>query len=183
MRLVLRRLLFVLLPLLGCAGWFTYSLAQDAGPPAKESGDGEMAEDELPKTEVEWRKRLTSAEFKVLRKKGTERAFSGKYWKNHDPGQYACAGCGQKLFSSEAKFESGTGWPSFFQPVDKENVKMAYDDTGAYRRVEVLCRRCGGHLGHVFDDGPAPTGLRYCINSICLKFEPAEKANADKSGR
>jgi peptide-methionine (R)-S-oxide reductase len=122
----------------------------------------------LPETEDEWKKKLTREEYQILREKGTERAFSGEYWDQKSPGVYKCAGCGQELFDSETKFDSGTGWPSFYRPVEEDNVETATDDSHGMRRTEVVCSRCGGHLGHVFEDGPAPTGLRYCINSVSL---------------
>jgi peptide-methionine (R)-S-oxide reductase len=122
----------------------------------------------LPETEDEWKKKLTREEYQILREKGTERAFSGEYWDQKSPGVYKCAGCGQELFDSETKFDSGTGWPSFYRPVEEDNVEAATDDSHGMRRTEVVCSRCGGHLGHVFEDGPAPTGLRYCINSVSL---------------
>lgn len=126
--------------------------------------------DEVVKTKEEWKKILTPEQFRILREKGTERAFSGKYANSHDHGIYRCAGCGLDLFRSEDKFESGTGWPSFTAPIAKENIKTAVDKSFFSTRTEVLCRRCGGHLGHVFDDGPKPTGLRYCMNSAALQF-------------
>jgi peptide-methionine (R)-S-oxide reductase len=135
---------------------------------------GYLAMDEVDKTDEEWRRALTPEQFRVLRQKGTERAFSGAYWDHHAKGTY-CAGCGLDLFRSDEKFDSGTGWPSFWKPVDEANVETELDTSLFMRRVEVHCRRCGGHLGHVFPDGPEPTGLRYCINSASLAFAKAEQ--------
>ncbi len=129
----------------------------------------------VTKTDEEWKKLLTPIQFEVLRKKGTERAFTGALWDNHEKGQYKCAGCGQLLFDSETKFESGTGWPSFYQPIVPEAVATESDHSYGMVRDEVNCSRCGGHLGHVFDDGPKPTGLRYCMNSASLTFDKAPK--------
>ncbi len=122
-------------------------------------------------SEDKWKKKLTKEQYRVLREKGTEPAFRGKYWNHHEKGVYKCAGCGAPLFSSEEKFDSGTGWPSFDKPYDEANVKEQIDTSYDMKRTEVLCSNCGGHLGHVFNDGPNPTGCRYCINSISLDFQ------------
>jgi peptide-methionine (R)-S-oxide reductase len=130
--------------------------------------------EKIQKTDEEWKRILTPEQYRVLRKEGTERAFTGEYWDNKEKGVYKCAACGLPLFSSEHKFESGTGWPSFWQPLDEAYVGTKTDRSLFMTRTEVHCARCGGHLGHIFEDGPPPTGLRYCLNSVSLEFEKAE---------
>ncbi len=120
-------------------------------------------------------KTLTPEQYKVLRKKGTEPAFTGKHLKNKEHGMYVCAGCGAELFSSDTKFDSGSGWPSFWAPANEQNIEEDKDNTLGMERVEILCKKCGGHLGHVFEDGPNPTGQRYCVNSLSLNFKKQEK--------
>jgi peptide-methionine (R)-S-oxide reductase len=136
---------------------------------------GEKMSDKIVKTEEEWKKELTPEQYRILREKGTERAFTGKYWNNFEFGTYVCAACGTELFESDTKFESSCGWPSYFEAIDSSRIIYKEDRSFGMTRTEVMCAKCGGHLGHIFDDGPPPTGKRYCINSGAMKFIKKEK--------
>lgn len=131
----------------------------------------------MEESEVDWKVKLSPQQYKVLRQCGTEPPFTGKYVHHKGKGTYVCAGCGNVLFSSDTKFESGTGWPSFWDKVSEDSVERKMDTSYGMRRIEIVCKKCGGHLGHVFDDGPNPTGLRYCINSVALDFKPSAEEN------
>jgi peptide-methionine (R)-S-oxide reductase len=161
--------------------------AQAPASPAKQQSSattgaakgGDKPIEKVNRTDAEWKRQLTPMQYYVLRQQGTEQAFTGALHNNHRKGTYVCAGCGLTLFTSETKFDSGTGWPSFWQPIAKNRVHEESDTSDNMVRTEVECARCGGHLGHVFDDGPKPTGLRYCMNSAALKFIPAGKETAN----
>lgn len=148
--------------------------------PAPDDGESPKRKDKVVRSDEEWRKLLTPLQYRILRNKGTEAAFCGKFVDNHKEGVYSCVGCANPVFKSSAKFDSGTGWPSFFEPHDKDAVWTKLDLSYGMRRYEVLCAKCDGHLGHVFDDGPAPSGLRYCINSEVLTFQEAPKKNTER---
>lgn len=177
--------IFILLLVLGCTlSACAQSQHNTAELQGKDSLKKVQAMNKINKSEEEWRKELTPEQYQVLREKGTERAFTGKYWDHKDTGEYVCAGCGAVLFESDTKFDAGCGWPSFYQAKNGEAIEEHEDNSWGMHRTEVLCAKCGGHLGHLFDDGPNPTGLRYCINSASIDFKKkagdSSQTNASK---
>jgi peptide-methionine (R)-S-oxide reductase len=165
----------------GCNSASTPSQTAVPEAPAVSAGNPTAAiSPKVMKSDEEWKKELTPEQYRILREKGTERAFTGTFWNTKDEGTYKCAGCGEMLFASDTKYDSGCGWPSFYAPAAKTVIAEAEDNSLFMQRTEVLCSKCGGHLGHVFDDGPQPTGLRYCINSAALTFEPKAKTAETK---
>jgi methionine-R-sulfoxide reductase len=154
-----------------------YSCSQPKSKPEIPNTKTTMTTEKINKSEEDWKKELSPEQYHILRNKGTERPFTGKYDKFNEKGSYVCAACGNPLFDSDAKFDAGCGWPSFFKSLDSTKITLQADNSLGVARTEIMCARCGGHLGHVFDDGPAPTGLRYCVNSISLDFKKLKLEN------
>ena len=182
-----RQTILLLVALALVSGAAAYQFAKSPTPTVKSSNLQTQIREGIPvggriqKTEAEWRASLTPEQFYVTREKGTERAFTGALWDSHADGMYKCVCCGQDLFDSKTKFDSGTGWPSFWKAIDENSVSLIKDDTLGMQRVEVVCSRCGAHLGHLFDDGPQPTGMRYCMNSASLKLAARDQGSKETS--
>ena len=172
-------LLLVALAIVSGAAAYQFAKPTSVNPTSEPIREGIPVGGRIEKTEAEWRAILTKEQFNVTREKGTERAFTGELWNSHADGMYKCICCGQDLFDSKTKFDSGTGWPSFWKAIDENNVSLLKDNTYGMQRIEVVCSRCGAHLGHLFEDGPQPSGMRYCMNSASLKLAERDKASQE----